>query len=102
MKAITKFSALWILGIGVAAQAQQPEHKMHEHPAVLVKRQQAHKGYDYSAQFYPHPAWLYLVPEPRPMMEHPAVVVARRAEEERRAAAERASAETAWLAAGRH
>jgi hypothetical protein len=36
-------------------------------------------------KFYPHPAWLYLQSEaPRPMMDHPAVIAARRQHEEAR------------------
>ncbi len=39
----------------------------------------AKQGYDYASKFYPHPAWLYLYAEaPRPMMDHPAVIVAKR------------------------
>ena len=37
-----------------------PPHRLGEHPAVLVQRQQARAGCDYAAKFYPHPAWLYL------------------------------------------
>ena len=33
-----------------------------EHPAVIVKRMEAQAPYDYASKFYPHPAWLYLLP----------------------------------------
>lgn len=63
--------------------AKPPVHKLGDHPAVVVQRLQAHKGYDYAAQFYPHPAWLYLRAAPSdaelsakgpiaPLDEHPA------------------------------
>lgn len=65
-----------------AAFAQQPVEHLGEHPAVLIQRQVARAGYDYASKFYPHPAWMYLSAEaPRPMMEHPAVIVARRERE---------------------
>jgi len=57
--------------------------KLGDHPAVSVQRVHAKQGYDYASKFYPHPAWLWLHAEaPRPMMDHPAVIVARRAREE--------------------
>jgi hypothetical protein len=50
-----------------------------QHPAIMVQRLQAQAGYDYASKFYPHPAWLYLSAEaPRPMSDHPAVIIARR------------------------
>ncbi len=53
--------------------------KLGDHPAVIVQRLHAKQGYDYASKFYPHPAWLYLYAEaPRPMMDHPAVIVAKR------------------------
>jgi hypothetical protein len=73
------FLALIALGLSTQPFAQQAEHPRGDHPAVVVKRMQAKQGYDYQAQFYPHPAWLYLQSEaPHPMMDHPAVIVARR------------------------
>lgn len=61
------------------AQEAQVEHRLGQHPAVLVQRQQATQGYDYQAKFYPHPAWLYLASEaPHEMGDHPAVLIARR------------------------
>ena len=68
------------------AQAQNTHHNG-DHPAIVVQRLQAQAGYDYQSQFYPHPAWLYLSAEaPHPMMDHPAVIIARREEERRQAA----------------
>jgi hypothetical protein len=50
-----------------------------EHPAVIAQRLSAKQGYDYAGKFYPHPAWLWLHAEaPRPMMDHPAVAIAKR------------------------
>ena len=70
--------ALSALADGTAA----PQHRNADHPAVAVQRLWAAQGYDYAAQFYPHPAWLYLAAEaPRPMSDHPAVIVARRERE---------------------
>ena len=64
-----------------------------EHPAIIARRVIEAQGYDYAAKFYPHPAWLYLSAEaPRPMMDHPAVIAFRRAEQERLAALEAAAA----------
>lgn len=81
----------------VPAVAQQTDHQMGEHPALIVKRMYEQQGYDYVSKFYPHPAWLYLQSEaPRQMMDHPAVIVARR---ERREALERAAFEQERIAA---
>jgi hypothetical protein len=56
--------------------------KLGDHPAVIVQRLHAKEGYDYASKFYPHPAWLYLYAEaPRPMVDHPAVIVAKREKE---------------------
>jgi len=68
--------------LSAPALAQQADHRLGEHPAVIVKRMYGQQGYDYASKFYPHPAWLYLDAEaPRPMMDHPAVIVARRERE---------------------
>jgi hypothetical protein len=78
---IAGFSALCFVA---AALAQETEHKLGQHPAVLAKQKAEHAPYDYQAQFYPHPAWLYLRSEPaRPMMDHPAVIVFKREREQR-------------------
>ncbi len=75
--ALTAFAAI--------AQAQTV-HRNGDHPAVVVQRLQAQAGYDYQKTFYPHPAWLHLSAEaPRPMMDHPAVIVAARQQEQRQA-----------------
>jgi hypothetical protein len=83
MKALLVTSALVAFGLQSSATAQQTDHRMGEHPAIIVKRMAAHAGYDYATKFYPHPAWLYLQAEaPRPMMDHPAVIVAKRRQQE--------------------
>jgi hypothetical protein len=43
-----------------AVAQTQPASKRGDHPALIVKRLHAQRAYDYAAQFYPHPAWLYL------------------------------------------
>jgi hypothetical protein len=61
-------------GVGSSVVA----HPLGEHPAVIVQRRYAKRGYDYASKFYPHPAWLWLYSEaPRPMMDHPAVIIAK-------------------------
>ena len=56
-----------------------------DHPAIAARRVIAAQGYDYASKFYPHPAGFYLSAEaPREMSQHPAVVVFRRAEQQRR------------------
>ena len=54
--------------------------KLGEHPAVVAKRLHAAQGYDYASKFYPHPAWLYLLPAAPPAMpvDQPAASVAGR------------------------
>ena len=79
---------LFMFGVIAAAPAAFAD-TLGEHPAIVARRVFAAQGYDYASKFYPHPAWLYLAAEaPRPMMDHPAVIVARRAEQERLAARE--------------
>lgn len=58
-----RFIALFIAASGTAV-AQPAAHRPGEHPAVIVKRLEASRGYDYASKFYPHPAWLYLSPVP--------------------------------------
>jgi hypothetical protein len=77
----------------VYAADAAPAAKAGDHPAIAARRVIAAQGYDYASKFYPHPAWLYLSAEaPRPMMDHPAVIVFRRAEHERQAVLEAAAA----------
>jgi hypothetical protein len=72
------FLSLALLGGSSVALAEP----LGEHPAVIVQRLYTKQGYDYASKFYPHPAWLYLHAEaPRPMMDHPAVIVAKRQKE---------------------
>jgi hypothetical protein len=83
MQHLLAFVALITLAAGTQAQTA---HHNGDHPAVVVQRLQAQAGYDYQSKFYPHPAWLYLSAEaPHPMMDHPAVIIAKR-EQERQAA----------------
>lgn len=46
-----------------AVAQQQPEHRLVDHPAVIVKRNAAQRPVDYASTFYPHPAWLWLASE---------------------------------------
>ena len=76
-------TAVLAFAFSVPALAQQADHRLGEHPAVIVKRLQAQQGYDYASKFYPHPAWLYLYAEaPHPMTDHPAVIVFKRQQQE--------------------
>jgi hypothetical protein len=45
------------------AKPKEPEHRLGQHPAVIIKERWNKQGYDYAGKFYPHPAWLYLLPE---------------------------------------
>ena len=82
MKTTCTTTAVLAFAFSVPALAQQTDHRLGEHPAVIVKRLQAQQGYDYASKFYPHPAWLYLYAEaPHPMMDHPAVIVFKRQQE---------------------
>jgi hypothetical protein len=69
--------------------AQQSAHRLGDHPAVIVKRQWAKKGYDYESKFYPHPAWLYWYNEaPRPVTDYPTSFAADRERQDAAAAPE--------------
>ena len=100
MRVISTITAISAMVLATAAAAQETEHRLGDHPAIIVKRLAAQQGYDYAANFYPHPAWLYLSSEaPRPMMQHPAVIVFER---ERQRLADEAAArakEAAMVAA---
>jgi hypothetical protein len=88
MNTICTTTALLALTLCAPVLAQQSGHRLGDHPAVVVQRLHAQAGYDYASKFYPHPAWLYLYAEaPRPMMDHPAVIVARRLQQEAQARA---------------
>lgn len=92
LRIISTISAISAMVLATAAVAQETEHRLGDHPAVVVKRLAPQQGYDYAAKFYPHPAWLYLSSEaPRPMMQHPAVIVFER---ERQRLADEAAART--------
>lgn len=94
MNAVRLVPAMLVLVLAGAVQAQDTEHRRGDHPAVVVKRLAEKQSYDYAAQFYPHPAWLYLTETPHPMMEHPAVIVARRERQRQAEAAIEAAAGT--------
>lgn len=83
MKAVFALMSVLVAALPLSSRADEPAHPMSQHPAVLVKRQQAHATYDYTARFYPHPAWMYLETDRHEMGEHPAVIVARKAAQER-------------------
>jgi hypothetical protein len=69
---------LLVFAATAPVQAQQSDHRLGEHPAVIVKRLSEHQAYDYASKFYPHPAWLYLSTRPpQPIDEHPAVATRR-------------------------
>jgi hypothetical protein len=79
MNAIRLTPVLLAIAFAGPVLAQQTEHELGQHPAVIIKQRAEKQAYDYLAQFYPHPAWLYLSAEaPHPMSDHPAVIVARR------------------------
>jgi|307.fasta_scaffold1105173_2 hypothetical protein len=42
------------------ARADDQNHRLGDHPAIVVQRLQKAAGYDYASKFYPHPAWLRL------------------------------------------
>lgn len=83
-------AAMLMLLLGFAAasaaevtRAEDGDRRLGEHPAVIIQRLHARQGFDYEGSFYPHPAWLFLSSEaPRPMMDHPAVIVFRRNQDE--------------------
>jgi hypothetical protein len=88
MNTLCTTASLLAIALSAPAWAQQTDRRPGDHPAVIVQRLQAQQGYDYASKFYPHPAWLYLQAEaPRTMMEHPAVIVFRRHQQEALAAA---------------
>jgi hypothetical protein len=81
-------ATLLALALVAPAWAQQADRRPGDHPAVIVQRLYAQQGYDYASKFYPHPAWHYPQAEaPHPMMEHPAVTVFKRHQQEALAAA---------------
>ena len=43
-----------------SAEPAQADHRLGDHPAVVVQRLHAQQGFDYASTFYPHPAWLFL------------------------------------------
>lgn len=102
MNAIRVIPVLIALASSLSVSAQEVDHRLGEHPAIIAKRLAQKQTYDYAAKFYPHPAWLYFSAEaPRPMVQHPAVIVAER--ERQRLAAEAAERDARpVIAASRH
>lgn len=49
---------------GRAQAVAEPARRLGDHPAIVVQRLRRQAKYDYAAKFYPHPAWLWLVPGP--------------------------------------
>jgi hypothetical protein len=69
---------------GTALAQDTQEHRLGQHPAVLVQRQAAH--IDPNTFIVGHPAGLAWVATPSITYDHPAVIVARMARQEREAA----------------
>ena len=69
---------------GTAFAQDAQEHRLGEHPAVLVQRQAAH--IDPNTFIVAHPAGLAWVATPSKTYDHPAVIVARMARQDREAA----------------
>jgi hypothetical protein len=76
------FALLAVVAFPIASPAQEADHRLGQHPAVLVKRQQA---------------WMYLDTDHHELGDHPAVLVARRNAEAAHAA-QVAQAQTAQAA----
>lgn len=88
MKTIGSAALMLCSAISLPALAQPPGDRLGDHPAIVVQRLYAQQSYDYVSKFYPHPAWLYLLPEaPRPMSDHPAVTVFKREQQRQQALA---------------
>ena len=101
MTTLSTTAILLAVALSAPAWAQQTDRRPGDHPAVIVQRLHAQQGYDYASKFYPHPAWLYLQAEaPHPMMEHPAVIVFKRHQQDALAAAAQSQLER--VAAGSH
>lgn len=96
-------AALLAIAISAPALAQQSStDRLGDHPAIVVQRLYAQQGYDYLSKFYPHPAWLYLLPEaPRPMSDHPAVIVFKREQQRQEALAKARLPDTSSASAQR-
>jgi len=60
MKTIALISPL--LALTVLSPTSVCAEKLGEHPAIIAARVYAAQGYDHASKFYPHPAWLYLLP----------------------------------------
>jgi len=90
MNAFHVSTAFLTIVVSTLAIAQEPAHRLGEHPAVIVKRAAEKQSYDYASKFYPHPAWLYLRGSSEPMIAKDDASAAQkqaRAEEPAKAAA---------------
>jgi hypothetical protein len=56
MKRTLPFLAVPLFALCGSAFAADTEHRLGEHPAVIVKRMYEKQGYDYAAKYYRHPA----------------------------------------------
>ncbi len=75
---------LFIVGLATVAPVAALADRPGDHPAVIVKRLYPTQGYDYASKFYPHPAWLYLLPEaPSAPSEDPALIASRHRQPDR-------------------
>jgi hypothetical protein len=82
MKTSFSIPLLFAVGLVASAFAQESqrapaEHRLGQHPAVIVKKLAEKQPYDYVSKFYPHPAWLYLLPEAPASNDLPANLAAR-------------------------
>jgi len=93
------FATLAAIALVSGAQAQTPpEHRLGQHPAVLLQR--AAVGIDPNRFVVAHPAGLTIVAAPSETYDHPAVIIARRASaagEHAVAAANDLPVAAAWL-----
>jgi hypothetical protein len=95
----TTLTSLALIVPFALAAAPAAAGELGDHPAVVVQRLKATQGYDYASKFYPHPAWLYLLPEaPHRMNEHPAVLVFKREQRREQESLARARASMALVA----
>jgi hypothetical protein len=61
---MTTFAAALLVASVARADDITSEHRLGDHPAIVVQRLYKAAGYDYASKFYPHPAWLRLYAEP--------------------------------------
>src|SRR5262249_30654822 len=66
MNTIRTITAILAISVLPVAFAQAPDHRLGDHPALIVKRLHDKQGYDYASKFYPHPACFFLREAPPP------------------------------------